>query len=129
MPEGRYRVRVEASDEVANAPADVQKHQLSSDPFIIDNTPPVIEELAIRGKNLVARIVDGTSAIVRVEMAIDGRTDFRPVSAQDGIFDSLKESVQFDLASLVPRGSHIFTLRAIDAAGNVTLREVEGTIP
>lgn len=129
MPEGRYRVRVEASDEVANAPTDVQKHQLSSDPFVIDNTPPVIEELAIRGKNLVARIVDGTSAIVRVEMSVDGKTDFRPVSAQDGIFDSPKESVLFDLASIVPKGSHLITLRAIDAAGNITLREVEGTIP
>lgn len=129
MPGGRYRVRVEASDEAANTPADVQKHQLTSDPFVIDNTPPVIEELAIRGKNLVARIVDGTSAIVRVEMAVDGRTDFRPVPAQDGIFDSPKESIQFDLASVVPKGSHIITLRAIDAAGNMTLREVEGTIP
>lgn len=129
MPEGRYRVRVEASDEIANTPADVQKHQLTSDPFVIDNTPPVIQELAVRGKTLHALVVDGTSAIVRVEMAIDGRTDFRPVPAQDGIFDSPKESVQFDLASLVPRGSHLFTIRAIDAAGNMTLREVEGNVP
>src|SRR4029079_8850546 len=69
LPEGKYRVRVEASDEPANPPDQVQKHALESEPVLVDNTPPRIDNLTLTGRRLRAQIVDGTSPIARVEVA------------------------------------------------------------
>src|SRR5262249_34465140 len=88
LPEGKYRVRVEASDEVSNPPETVQRHTLESSPVLIDNTPPVISNLSVKGFRLKARVVDALGPIARVEVAIDGKSEWRPVSPSDGIFDS-----------------------------------------
>jgi hypothetical protein len=125
LAEGRYRVRVEATDEFVNAPGTGNQHALNSDPFVVDNTPPVFRSLEIRGRKLSAQIVDGLGPVVRVEVAIDGKTEFRPLNARDGIFDSKDEAVEADLSSLIPTGAHIITVKAIDAAGNTVMAERE----
>jgi hypothetical protein len=63
--------------------------------------------------------------IVRVEVAVDGKPEWRPLGAKDGVFDSADESVDADVGSIVPAGSHVVTLRAFDAAGNAASRELE----
>jgi hypothetical protein len=50
---------------------------------------------------------------------------FRPLAAKDGVFDSPDESVDTDVSSIVPAGSHVVTLRAFDEAGNAASREIE----
>ncbi len=125
LPEGKYRVRVEASDEGANPPDQVQKHALESETVLVDNTPPRIEDLQIAGRRLRARVTDGTSPIARVEMAVDGKLEWRPLGAADGIFDTREERVDSDVAVLVPAGSHIVVVRAFDTAGNSVTRDVE----
>ncbi len=125
LPEGKYRVRVEASDEFVNPPGDAQKHALVSEPFFVDNTPPVFRAAELRGRRLTAQIQDGLGPVVRVELAVDGRNDFRPLGAKDGLFDSPDESVDADVSSLVPAGPHIVTVRAFDAAGNSAMVERE----
>ena len=125
LPEGKYRVRVEASDEPANPPDQVLKHALESDTVVVDNTPPRIETLTLAGRRLRARVVDGTSPIVRFEIAIDGRTDWRPLGPADGVFDTTDESVDADVSAVVPPGSHIVVVRAFDAAGNAVSRDIE----
>lgn len=125
LPEGKYRVRVEASDEVANTPRDVQKHAKESSVVVVDNTPPVISELTLTGRKLRLRVTDGVSNVARVEVAVDGRNELRPVAAADGIFDSTAEVIDDDLTTVVPAGAHVVTVRAYDAAGNATSREVD----
>jgi hypothetical protein len=127
LPEGKYRVRVEASDEEANPPGNVMRHSLESAPFVIDNTPPVFQSLTMAGRILRARVVDGVGPIVRVEIAVDGRLEWRPLGAAkaSGLFDSADESVDADVSAIVPPGSHIVTARAYDAAGNSATREIE----
>jgi hypothetical protein len=125
LPEGKYRVRVEASDEQANPPDQVQKHALESELVLVDNTPPRIDNLTLTGRRLRAQIVDGTSPIARVEIAIDGKPEWRPLAAADGIFDTPSESVDADVSVLVPPGPHIVVVRAYDAAGNAVSRDVE----
>lgn len=125
LPEGKYRVRVEASDETANPPDQVQKHALESETVLVDNTPPRIEALDIAGRRLRARIVDGTSPIARVEMAVDGKLEWRALGPADGIFDTADERVDTDVSALVPPGSHIIVLRAFDVAGNSVTRDIE----
>lgn len=125
LPEGKYRVRVEASDEPANPPDQVLKHALESDTVLVDNTPPRIDSLTLAGRRLRARVVDGTSPIARVEIAIDGKPEWRPLAPADGVFDTTDESVDSDVSAVVPPGSHIVVVRAFDAAGNAVSRDIE----
>lgn len=125
LPEGKYRVRVEASDEQANPPDQVQKHALESEAVLVDNTPPRIEGLTLTGRRLKAKIIDGTSAIARVEIAVDGKLEWRPIAAADGIYDTHEENVDADVAALVAPGSHIVVVRAFDVAGNSVSRDIE----
>lgn len=125
LPEGRYRVRVEASDELANAPEQVQKHLLVSEVVLVDNTPPRFERLEMAGRRLRARVVDGTSPIARVEVAVDGKLEWKPLAPADGVFDTVDESVDSDVSSVVPPGSHVVMVRAYDTTGNAVTRDVE----
>ena len=94
LPEGKYRVRVEASDELSNPPDQVLKHALESAPVLVDNTPPVIQTIAMAGRKLRVRVVDGASAIARVEVSYDGRTEWRPIAPTDGIFDAHRRELR-----------------------------------
>jgi hypothetical protein len=127
LAEGKYRVRVDASDELANPPTDTTRFALETPPVLVDNTPPVIKTLTVQGHRLRAEIVDGVSPIARVEAAVDGRVAWRPLPAADGIFDTADEQVDTDITPLLPPGPgpHIVAVRAYDAAGNFVVREVE----
>jgi hypothetical protein len=125
LPEGKYRVRVEASDEPANPPDQVQKHALESPVVLVDNTPPAINGLTLAGRRLRGRVTDGVGPIARVEIAIDGHTDWRAIGPADGVFDSQDEGIDADVTGLVPPGSHIIAVRAYDAAGNSVVKEIE----
>jgi hypothetical protein len=127
LPEGKYRLRVEASDEIANPPETVQKHALESAPVVVDNTPPVFRALTLTGRRLRARVTDGMGPIVRVELTVDGKLEWRPLAAADGVFDGPDEEVDSDVSSLVPPGSHIVAVRAFDEAGNAVTQELEST--
>jgi hypothetical protein len=127
LPEGKYRVRVEASDEIANPPETVQKHSLESPPVVVDNTPPVFRSLSLTQRRLRARVSDGVGPVARVELTVDGKLEWRPLSAADGVFDSPDEDVDADVSSLVPPGSHIVAVRAFDEAGNSVTQEIEST--
>jgi hypothetical protein len=129
LPEGKYRVRVQATDEIVNPLGDVTEHALESAPVLVDNTPPVFKTVAMQGKRMRAEVMDGLGPITRVEVAIDGRAQWRPLAAADGLFDTADESVDADLTPLLSgadsAGPHIVTVRAFDAAGNAVVRELE----
>jgi len=92
---------------------------------LVDNTPPVIQTVAMAGRKLRVRVVDGASTIARVEVSYDGRTEWRPIAPIDGIFDATDESFDADVSSLVPTGTHIIAVRAYDSAGNSAVKETE----
>src|SRR6185295_18252970 len=116
LPEGKYRVRVEASDELANPPDQSLKHELVSETVVVDNTPPRSDNLTLNGRKLRCRVVDGTSPIARVEIAVDGKDQLRPLGAADGIFDTTDEAVDAEVGAVVPPGSHVVVVRAFDTA-------------
>jgi sugar lactone lactonase YvrE len=77
FPDGEYVLRVTASDSPSNPPAQALSASLVSDPFLIDNTPPQIFNLAgspASGNKLdihwSAR--DARSAIDRAEYSVNG---------------------------------------------------------
>jgi len=125
LPEGKYRVRVEASDEVSNPPDQALKHTLETSGVLVDNTPPTFASLAFRGRRLTARVIDGVGPITRVDVSIDGHAEWRPLAPVGGVFDSADESFDADVSAVVPPGTHIVAVRAFDAAGNYVVREIQ----
>jgi hypothetical protein len=127
LPEGKYRVRVDASDEISNPPVDATRHALETAPVLVDNSPPVFKSLATQGRRLRAEVVDGLGPIARVEVAVDGAVLWQPLAPADGIFDTADETVDTDVTALVPPGPgpHVLAVRAYDAAGNAVVRNVE----
>ena len=125
LPEGTYRVRVEATDELSNPPDRITRHSLESGPIVVDNTPPVFRTLTAQGRHLRADIVDGVGPIARVDFALDGRTEWRPLLPKDGVFDEPSEQIDVDLGPLLTPGSHLVAVRAFDRAGNFVVRDIE----
>lgn len=125
LSEGTYRVRIEASDELANPPDRVNRHSLESAVIFVDNTPPVFRSLTVQGRRLRADVVDGLGPVVRLDFAIDGRTDWRPLLSRDGVLDEPVEELDADLSTALPPGPHLIAVRAFDQAGNFVVRDVE----
>jgi hypothetical protein len=125
LPEGLYRIRVEASDELVNPPDRTTKHSLESGIVVVDNTAPVFKQIGINGRRLNGEVSDGLGPISRIEIALAGSDDWRPVFPSDGIFDEASEKFDADVAALVPAGSRIVGVRAWDIAGNSVSKELE----
>ncbi|HEY6613573.1 MAG TPA: fibronectin type III domain-containing protein, partial [Vicinamibacterales bacterium] len=119
VPNGRYTVRIVASDGPSNSSANALSGARESTAFAIDNVPPVITVTAVRRDNGRATIVfdvrDANSSVQKVDFSLDG-DKWQSVYPKDGIADSRFE--QFELVlegDAVARG---VTLRATDALNN-----------
>jgi hypothetical protein len=124
LPEGHYRVRVVASDSPANPPEHAQRHQLESHVVIVDNTPPVLENLRIAGRTLSGVAKDGVGPVARIEVAIAGTDDWSPVAPADGVFDEDSEEFRIDLSGIVPVGAAMLTVRVFDQEKNQVVGSV-----
>ena len=124
VPEGRYRVLVEASDELSNPPSRTTRHSLESGVIVVDATPPAVQDLSLVGRRLKLRAVDGISPIQRVEVALVGADAWFPLDSADGVFDEPNESVDADVSAIIPAGKRLVAVRVYDAAGNFVVRSV-----
>ena len=124
LPEGLYRVRVEASDELSNPPDQVQRHQLESGVIAVDNTAPVIEDLRIEGRRLRGVAVDGVGPIQRIDLSVVGTDEWFPVFPADRIFDQQRETIDADVSALVTKVPAILAVRVYDDANNSVIRHV-----
>jgi sugar lactone lactonase YvrE len=121
---GRYVVRVEASDAPSNSPETAQRGSLESTTFDIDNTAPAITVRSVRrdgARTVIAFDVrDTDSVVLKTEYSVDGER-WVTVYPRDGIADSRFE--QFEL-TLDGEGARGVTLRANDALNNVAGADV-----
>lgn len=114
--DGRYLLRLVASDGPDNAPADTRRAERVLGPLTVDNTPPTltVEETArARGGDLTVRVqaVDGTSPLAAARLLLpDGQAE--PLAPRDGICDSARESFV----------AVVDAARAVAAAGGGPLR-------
>lgn len=122
VADGRYFVRVQASDSPSNASDRALVGARESGPVDVDNTPPVLDvevigTAAARRIRVVAR--DAQSPIDRVEYSVRGG-EWRLVYPTDGLADSLEEQYDIPIASDVPIADVM--IRAMDRLQNVTSR-------
>jgi len=126
LPEGTYRVKVEASDELSNPPDRVQRHELESGTVLIDNTPPVFKQVTVAGQRIRGTVVDGVGPIARIDVSVDPDPNlWIPFFPADGIFDDATEAFDLDVSSLISGGSRLVAVRVTDSAGNRVVRTVE----
>jgi hypothetical protein len=131
VADGRYEVKVVASDAASNEPGKGKTASRISDPILVDNTPPTIGDLRTKVTGEAVRIdlnaVDRTSTVAAVEYSVDSNRDWQLVLPTDGIYDSPEETVAFTIPSLAA-GQHQVTLRATDVKGNQSFESVFVTI-
>ena len=125
VPNGRYLLRVVASDAPGNPPALALTGWKATVSFEVDNLPPaIVAALAPRGERRVRVTVrDDVSPVRKLETSIDaGR--WEEVHPIDGIADSLEEAYEI----LPPPSAgrpRILVLRATDLLGNVATARVD----
>ncbi len=121
VPDGRYSVRVTASDAGANAPAEALEGTRDSDGFDIDNTAPVITiapPAAGRDAQTVRVTVrDAHAGVQRVEYAMGGET-WQVIYPADGLSDSREEVYDIKLPAGADRSRLV--IRATDVLQNVS---------
>jgi hypothetical protein len=124
VADGRYVVRVWASDEKVTPADRALDHQFDSPPFLVDNTRPEVLDLAFHGDKITGRAHDATSIITTLEYLIDN-TDWRPATPDDKLLDERDEAFTVHLPKSLTPGPHIVNVRAWDQADNVGAARIE----
>lgn len=126
VADGRYVVRVSASDAPMNPADRALTGDRISDPIQIDNTPPVVTmETRPEGTGVVVtvRVVDAQSPIQKVEYSIGGGT-WQVAYPVDGLADSPDERFLIRVPTAADAARLI--VRATDLLQNVTSKAAGG---
>jgi outer membrane protein assembly factor BamB len=128
VEDGRYEVRVVASDEKGNSPDTRLTGSRISDPIVVDNTGPVVRKYAIEknGKAATVRlqINDELSVISKLEYTIDSNAEWKSTLPDDFVCDTTDESFTITTGDLEP-GEHVLALKILDDMGNATFKTFE----
>ena len=115
VPDGRYQVKVEASDAEANPVGQGKTASRISDTVLVDNTPPVVGDIKtqIHGQDVMVqlRAVDRTSIVAAVDYAVDSASDWQAAASTDKMFDSPAAQAQFTVTGL-SAGIHQIVVRS-----------------
>lgn len=122
VPNGRYVVRVAASDGPSNPEALALRSDRDSEAFDVDNTPPAVTA-SVAGGRVRAQVRDDSSPVRRTEYSVDG-APWEEIHPTDGISDAAEESYEFAPEPTSP-GPHVVVVRAMDLLGNVASARVE----
>lgn len=113
LPDGLYRFQLTASDRSDNAADAALENSRTSEPVLIDNSPPSLLSRVLSGEQLELVVGDELSPLRGIEASLDAREWISLVPA-DGLLDGRRESVTLD----VPAGTRLVLLRVMDAAFN-----------
>lgn len=127
VPDGKYQIKIVASDEPDNPPELAIYTEKVCTPFIIDNTRPRVTELDAAILNTTQCRVKGiarddTCVISKIQYSLDA-TDWVSIFPDDQIFDAEEETFQF-LTPALSKGEHTIVVNAFDSEGNVGSNKV-----
>jgi len=125
VEDGRYEIRVTASDERNNTQESKLTGSRVSETFVVDNTGPVIKKHTIEKESktvtLKMTVSDELSAIGKVEYTIDSDANWMGVLPDDLVCDTTSENFTIIAEKLTP-GEHVIALRLADDIGNLTYK-------
>jgi len=135
VEDGRYEVRVTASDERSNTTLTKLAGSRISEPVVVDNTGPVVKNMKITSslkdngqyRVLGIEIADELSAIGKLEYTIDSNARWISTVPDDLVYDTTDENftIRIDSEEDLPKGDHVITVRVSDADGNTTYKTLE----
>jgi len=135
VEDGRYEVRVTASDERSNTTLTKLTGSRISEPVVVDNTGPVVKYMRITSplkdkgqyRVLGIEIADQLSAIDKLEYTIDSNARWISTVPDDLVYDTTNENftIRIDAEEDLPKGDHVITVRLSDAVGNKTYKTLE----
>jgi len=135
VEDGRYEVRVTASDAGSNTTLTKLAGSRVSEPVIVDNTGPVVKNMKITSslkdngqyRVLGIEIADQLSAIGKLEYTIDSNDRWISTVPDDLVYDTTDENftIRIDAEEDLPKGDHVITVRVSDADGNTTYKTLE----
>ena len=120
MPDGRYRIKVAASDTPSNPPGEARDTEDTGPAFVVDNTPPLVEAVTRKEGSALyvdVKATDSVSYIETLEFSLDAARWILAVPT-DGVGDSSQEQYRIPMERL-PAGEHTVLLKATDTEGNV----------
>ncbi|HQL47133.1 MAG: hypothetical protein BWY56_02241 [Acidobacteria bacterium ADurb.Bin340] len=120
VPDGRYRLEVEASDEPSQPINGAERSTWRTATFTVDHTPPTISEVSAlaEGDNLRVRFVarDAASALKEAALSADGE-HWLQVAPDDRVFDHAEERFEVVIPRSRVKGDRL-VIRAVDQNGN-----------
>ncbi len=120
--DGMYQVRVTASDSPSNPGGEALTYSKESEPFPIDNTPPVISSLTAsrEGSRLHVRFraADSMTRIKKSDYSVDG-SEWRPMLPVSRLHDSRELDFDFLTDEDVKPSEHTVAIRLWDANDNL----------
>ena len=129
VPNGRYLVKVVATDAPSNPGGLALTGEKESTAFDVDNTPPAVTAMLAGGTPVRIRAVakDDASPLRKAEYSVDGGR-WEEVYPQDGINDAKEETYEFTPEGLSAGTSHVVVVRVIDLLGNASSARVEAPV-
>jgi outer membrane protein assembly factor BamB len=132
VEDGRYEVRVTASDARSNTTTTKLTGSRISDPVVVDNTGPEIKTVeqkidAENGKKFVTlrlQVSDQLSAIGQLQYTVDSNTEWKGTVPEDLVYDTTDEKFTIVIEDLKP-GEHILAVKVQDDLGNTTYKTFE----
>jgi hypothetical protein len=119
FPDGKYRVRVTASDAPSNTPGQALSSSRESDRFLIDNTPPEITGLTgtLNGAKIDVRFhaKDALNTLARAEYSVNGG-EWKKVEPTTRLTDSEEHDYRFTIER--GAGETTVAVRVADAYEN-----------
>jgi hypothetical protein len=126
FPDGEYVIRVTASDSPSNPRDQALDDSLTSDPFLIDNTPPQITNLAGTGSgtNIDVRWTarDSRSNLNKAEYSVNGG-DWMVVDPVTKLSDSPEQQYHLVIERTSP-GEQVVAVRVTDDFDNQAVEKV-----
>lgn len=124
--DGKYLLRVHASDSYDNYPGEELTAEIESDPFLIDNTPPEITglEAKLDGESIriAFRATDALSSLQLAEYAINGG-EWISVEPSTRMTDSPRHDYAA-VSGKVTGGEYTIAVRVSDERDNTVVQKV-----
>lgn len=138
VEDGRYEIRVTASDEKSNTTAGAMTGSRISDTVVVDNTGPEIKKMKMttvfesgsQYKTFAVEVSDELSAIGRLEYTIDSNSDWMGAVPDDLVYDTMQENftIDVDTEDGLSEGDHVLAIRVSDAVRNATYKTIEFSV-
>jgi len=123
LPDGKYQVKVVATDEKTNPPDKALQDEKTSAFVLVDNTKPEIVDLKVIKGICTAKVTDNLGPIKQMNYNLNG-AGWKLIYPKDNFMDDKTEEIELSLGDM-KKGMHIIIINVFDEAGNMGIGQLE----